>query len=105
MGSLIVLLVVVVQQAKTPTEPQPVAAPPMIAAAPLPQASAEETIPEASHLALLEKKRELEEQLQDLNWGTEQVVESREKTRERLETSRLNLSRLEDQARTLESKL
>ncbi|MEM7312889.1 MAG: hypothetical protein AAF497_07030 [Planctomycetota bacterium] len=106
MGSLIVLLVIVVQQAKAPTEAPPLETPPLITATPTPESTPDaETVSKKVHDELLERKYQLETQLQDIEWATEQIVASRETTRQRLETSRLALSRMEDQSRTLSSQL
>ena len=89
MGSLIVLLVVVVQQAGR--EP----APEILAAAPAPEELAVET----------ERNLDLQQQHDDLSWQAEILTESRAKTQRRLQQQHAELSRAEDQARRLKDQL
>ncbi len=98
MGALIVLLVVVVQQARhqaTAAEnadsQTSVVGPPPPAKTPDPHVD--------------QKSKQLVTQLEDLEWRNQQLAASREATRQRLEDQRMELSRLEDQTRTLADQL
>ncbi len=102
MGTLIVLLVVVVQQAQMPPEPAAIAE-----QEPLPSpVTAAEPPADAAETVDLEQEREaLQMALEDAQWAQEQLVISRENTRQRMEDRRGELSRVEDQARTLSASL
>ena len=120
MGSLIVLLVVVVQQAKSQgsntvevasVEPPDVAEEPILLPAPV-------ELPEPVEIALqspvppyaappieADPSFVLEDQVADVQWANEQLAASRERTRQELAESRMELSRREDQTRRLSEQL
>ena len=121
MGSLIVLLVVVVQQAKSQgakaeiaaVEPSPDPVPPE------PEFIATVEEPAPAEIAILrspvppfaappieaDPSIVLEDAVADVQWANEQLAASREATRQDLAESRMELSRLEDQTRRLSEQL
>ena len=113
MGSLIVLLVVVVQQAKhLASQPETIAAVPVHEAAPDekvpvdPVATFSAPLPPfAAPPIEVDPSIQLEDQVADVQWANEQLAASRERTRLQVEESRHNLSRLEDQTRRLGEQL
>ncbi len=96
MGTLIVLLVVVVQQARdtaaldTPAPTVPTGTPPQIIPPPAVDPGVNETT---------------RKQLEDVRWANELLAKSREQTLLDLEERRGDLSRIEDQVRTLNDQL
>ncbi len=110
MGTLIVLLVVVVQQAQIPAETADLPETPQADA----QSAepAEPTLPvtkPTEEVALPidrgQERESLQMALEDARWAHEQLVVSRENTRQRMEDRRGELSRAEDQVRTLSARL
>lgn len=89
MGSLIVLLVVVVQQAGQEI-PQPATETELVS---------QELPPD------VEQQRELEQLKEDLGWEAEMLAQSREETLRRLKEQQSELSRAEDQTRQIKAEL
>ncbi len=105
MGALIVLLVVMVQQAQRQTR-EVATAEQSAAAVPAPVSPAEIPLPpHAAAPAISDNSHLLEQQLQDAVWYNDELAQSRQRTRAKLEEQRIALGQTEDQTRQLSDKL